>query len=61
MKKNVKMHWSKSTKGTHVYANDEPDSAVSTIYIKRSELPPEAPASITLTIEFEENLPGQSS
>ena len=33
MKKTIKMDWSKSTKGTHVYSNSEPDTPVSTIYI----------------------------
>ena len=47
------MEWVKSTKGTHVYANNEPESPVSTIYIKRSGLPSDAPGNITLTIEYE--------
>ena len=51
----IKMDWTKSTKGTHVYANNEPDSPVSTIYIKRSGLPADAPKEIRLTIEFDEN------
>ena len=55
MKKTIKMNWSKSTKGTHVYANDEPDTPVLSIYIKRSGLPSEAPAKITLTIDYEDN------
>lgn len=53
MKKTIKMDWTKSTKGTHVYTNNEPESPVSTIYIKRSGLPSDAPATITLTLEFE--------
>jgi len=54
VKKTIKMDWTKSTKGTHVYSNNDPASPVSTIYIKRSGLPTEAPATITLTLEFEE-------
>jgi len=54
MKKTIIMEFSKSTKGTHVYANSEADSPVSSIYIKRSELPSEPPANITLTIDFED-------
>jgi len=54
MKKTIIMEFSKSTKGTHVYANSEADSPVSSIYIKRSELPSEPPVNITLTIDFEE-------
>jgi len=52
MKKTIEMIWVKSTKGTHVYANEEPDTPVSSIYIKRSGLPDEAPDNITLTIDF---------
>jgi len=55
MKKIIKMDWAKSTKGTHVYANNEPDSPISSIYIKRSGLPSDAPDSITLTIDYEED------
>ena len=53
MKKTIRMEWVKSTKGTHVYGNDEPESLVSTIYIKRSGLPSDAPRNITLTIEYD--------
>ena len=53
MKKTIKMDWTKSTKGTHVYSNNDPSSPVSTIYIKRSGLPSDAPTTITLTLEFE--------
>jgi len=49
------MDLTKSTKGTHVYANNEPDSPVASIYIKRSGLPSDAPGSITLTIDYEED------
>jgi len=55
MKKIIKMDWTKSTKGTHVYANNEPDSPISSIYIKRSGLPSDAPDPITLTIDYEED------
>ena len=55
MKKTIKMEWSKSTKGTHVYANNESDTPVPTIYIKKNALPSEAPKKITLTIEYDEN------
>ena len=53
VKQTIKMEWSKSTKGTQVYANDDPQSPVSTIYIKRSGLPSDPPATITLTLEYE--------
>lgn len=54
MKQTITMNFSKSTKGTHVYSNDENESPVSSIYIKRSSLPPEAPQSISLTIEYDD-------
>jgi len=47
------MEWIKSTKGTHVYANNEPESPVSTIYIKKTGLPSDAPRNLTLTIDYE--------
>jgi len=53
MKKTIRMEWIKSTKGTHVYANNEPESPVSTIYIKKTGLPSDAPRNLTLTIDYE--------
>jgi len=55
MKKTIKMQWTKSTKGTHVYANNESDTPVSSIYVKKNGLPTDAPNDIILTIEFEED------
>ena len=46
------MNWSKSTKGTQVYACNDADTPVSTIYIKRSSLPDKPPTKITVTIDF---------
>ncbi|MFV2058731.1 MAG: hypothetical protein ACC707_19890 [Thiohalomonadales bacterium] len=54
MKKTIEMQWTKSTKGTHVYANNELDALVSSIYIKRTGLPSDAPSNIKLTIDFED-------
>ena len=54
MTKTIRLDFSKSTKGTHVYSNSEPDAPVSTIYIKRNGLPDKAPDEITLTIDFED-------
>ena len=52
MKKTIEMTQVKSTKETHVYANEEPNTPVTSIYIKRSGLPDNAPENITLTIDF---------
>ncbi len=35
MKKTIKMEWSKETKGTHVYANNESDTLVAHSHYKR--------------------------
>lgn len=53
MKKTISMEWVKSTKGTHVYANNDAETPVSTIYIKRNALPSDAPTKISLTLEYE--------
>lgn len=55
MKKTITMNWSKSTKGTHVYSNDENNTPVSSIYINRNSLPSEAPQNISLTIEYNDD------
>ena len=49
----IKLTLSKSTKGTHVYANDDEGAAVSTVYIKRSSLPQTPPPVIEMTITWE--------
>ena len=54
MKKTIEMNWVKSTKGTHVYANEEANTPVTSIYIKRSGLPTHPPKNISITIEFED-------
>lgn len=51
---NIKMKLVKSTKGTHVYSNDQEDSAISTLYIKKVGLPKEPPESITVSVEWED-------
>jgi hypothetical protein len=52
----VKMIFTKSTKGTHVYnAVDGGEDILPTVYIKRDALPKTPPQSITLTIEVNEN------
>ena len=53
MESKIKMEWVKSTKGTHFYSSDDPDTPVTTIYIKRSGLPTDAPGHVNLTIEYE--------
>jgi len=45
------MDYLRSTKGTHVYADDSEDSPCKTLYIKRAALPAEPPAHIVVTIE----------
>jgi len=45
----IEMHFSKSTKGTHVYSGD--DTAIPSLYIKKEALPGTPPEKITVTIE----------
>jgi hypothetical protein len=46
----MKMKHVKSTKGTHVYANDNDNAALSTVYIKRQALPNPPPKEIDVNI-----------
>lgn len=48
------MTHTKSTKGTHVYGNDDTETPVPTLYVKRDALPATPPKSITVTIEEKE-------
>jgi len=41
---------SKSTKGTHVYADPLPNAPIPTLYINRNALPAKPPVSITVVI-----------
>lgn len=50
----VEMKHSKSTKGTEVYAGTTDDTAVPTLYIKKSAMPSDPPKTIWLTIESDE-------
>lgn len=48
----IAMSLRKSTKGTHVYGNE--NSAVQTVYVRKDALPPTPPQNIVLTIEERE-------
>lgn len=48
-KKEITMTLKKSTKGTHVYGNE--DSAIPTVYIKKEIFGGETPAEIVITVE----------
>jgi hypothetical protein len=41
---------SKTTKGTHVYADDSADAAIPSVYVKKSALPDKPPVSIELVL-----------
>lgn len=47
----VSMQFSRSTKGTHVYENNEDSAAISALYIKKSALPADPPKRIVVTVE----------
>jgi len=49
-----KMKLTKSTKNTHVYGGDD-DSFVTSVYVKRTELPTPPPQEITMEISYETN------
>lgn len=50
----VTMKFFKSTKGTHVYKDEDPDSHFSTAYISRKAFKGEPPAEITVTVKEKE-------
>lgn len=46
----IQMQHSRSTKGTEVYATDDPNALVQTIYLRKSAIENTTPKAITLTI-----------
>ena len=53
MSKQIELTLSKETKGTFVYASIEENSLITNLYLKKSQMPAEAPKRITVTVEFE--------
>ncbi len=45
--------FTKSTKGTHVYADDTPNAPVPTLYIKKDAMPSVPPEKVTIEIRFD--------
>lgn len=45
----VSMTFKKSTPGTHVYGSDDPEAAVTSVYVRKSKMS-DPPQAITLTI-----------
>ena len=45
----------KSTKGTHVYASQEPNPTISTLYINKTAFSGEPSKTIEVTIDFKED------
>ena len=52
-KTTIEMNLSKSTKNTHVYADDTLDPPIPTIYIKKTHFPDTPPQQIKITIEYD--------
>ena len=50
----VEMTFVKSTKGTHVYGNNDSKAAISSLYIKKDALPEVPPKEITITLEIKD-------
>lgn len=48
----INMVLARSTKGTHVYTNENVDTAVPTLYINRKALPQNPPEFIEVEISF---------
>ena len=46
------LEYKKSTKGTHIYANDSIDAPITSLYIKRDSVPASPPKTLTLEITF---------
>lgn len=46
----IKLTYVKETKGTHVYGTDEEGAAITTLYIRKSSLPKDAPQEISVTV-----------
>ena len=53
MSKQIELTLSKETKGTFVYAAIEESSLITNLYLKKSQMPAEAPTNITVTVAFE--------
>lgn len=51
---NVDMTYRKSTKHTHVYADDNEGAAIPSLYIKKSACPATPPDVISVTVVFGE-------
>jgi hypothetical protein len=57
MQLKLKLHFDKSTKGTHRFAevdakgNEPAEPVIGTLYIRKAHMP-EAPAAITVTVEW---------
>lgn len=50
--KPVLLAYFKSTKGTHVYKTENPDAAVTSLYVKRDSLPIVPPQAIELSLTY---------
>lgn len=49
----IKLEYVKSTKNTHVYASQEDDPAVPTLYIRKGHRPVMEPEKVVVRIEWE--------
>lgn len=46
----VEMNLERDTKGTHVYVNEDEDTEIMTLYIRKSAFGGDAPATITVKV-----------
>lgn len=52
-KHEIEMNLLRSTKGTHVYHNDDEGTPIKTVYIVRGELPTKPPEVINIRIDYD--------
>ncbi len=53
MNKQIELTFSKETKGTFVYKSTDEDSLITNLYLMKSQMPEEAPKTVTVTVAFE--------
>jgi len=49
----VTLEYSKATKNTHVYADKAANAPIPTLYIKKTDMPDEAPAEIVVSVNWD--------
>jgi len=53
MNKQIELTFYKTTKNTFVYKSQDEDSLITSVYLKKSQMPADIPRKITVTVDFE--------